>query len=242
MTETTCEAAARRVVSPEPAAEQPPLPAYMSEVYDWAYVAPRYVRLLDRNSIVKALLFGNDRRLMRAYLDKIEPGSRVWQLAHVYGDLVARAARKVGPKGHFQLTDITSIQIQRGRAKLTRYPWAHVAHCDAAAWSPGETYDLVCSFFLLHEIPDARKHAVVDRALAALDADSTAVFVDYHRPAWWQPVGWILRWVNAHLEPFANALWERDISTFASHPDKYLWSKQTVFGGVYQIVTARRKH
>ena len=59
------------------------LPAYMSEVYDWAYVNPRYVRWLDRNIVVRVLLFANDQRLMRAYLNEIRPGSRVWQVAHV---------------------------------------------------------------------------------------------------------------------------------------------------------------
>ena len=240
MTETTFEAATGPAAAPEHPPE-PPLPAYMSEVYDWAYVDPRYVRLLDRNLVVRTLLFGNDQRLIRAYLNEIKPGARVWQLAHVYGDLVSRAARKVGESGSFLLTDVTSIQVQHGRAKLEPYPWAHVIHSDAASWAPGETYDLVCSFFLLHEIPDARKHAVVDRALAALGPDSTALFVDYHRPSWWQPVRWILRWVNAKLEPFADALWKKEISAFASRPDDFVWSKRTIFGGVYQIVTVRRK-
>ncbi len=237
MTETACEPTDATAAAPEPA-----LPAYMSEVYDWAYVDPRHVKLLDRNSVVGILLFGNDRRLMRAYLDAIRPGSRVWQMAHVYGDLVARAARRVGANGHFCLTDVTGIQIQRARAKLAPYAWAHIAHCDAALWSPGETYDLVCSFFLLHEIPDTRKRAVVDRALAALAPGAIALFVDYHRPAWWQPVGWLLRAVNARLEPFAQSLWSKEIADFAPAADDYVWTKRTLFGGVYQVVTVHRKN
>ena len=50
------------------------VPAYMTEVYDWAYVNPKWVRALDRISGWCAmLLFLNDQRLMRAYLDEIEP-------------------------------------------------------------------------------------------------------------------------------------------------------------------------
>jgi len=218
-----------------------PLPAYMSEVYDWAYINPRHVRLLDRNSAVSVLLFGNAERLMRRYLEQIQPGGRVWQMAHVYGDLVSRAARKVGENGHFLLTDITGIQIAHARRKLAPYPWAQLVQCDAASWAPEKTYDLICSFFLLHEIPDARKRAVVDRALAGLAPNGAALFIDYHRPAWWQPAGWILRWVNAKLEPFAHSLWNTEIRDFATHADNYIWEKETLFGGVYQIVKARPK-
>ena len=66
------------------------VPTYMTEVYDWAYVDPKWVRALDHNWVVRVLLFLNDQRLMRAYLNEIKPGMRVWQLAHVYGDLVTR--------------------------------------------------------------------------------------------------------------------------------------------------------
>ena len=82
------------------------VPDYMVEVYDWAYVDPKWVRALDHNWVVRVLLFFNDQRLMRMYLNEIEPGMRVWQVAHVYGDLVRRAAKKVGPQGLFFLTDV----------------------------------------------------------------------------------------------------------------------------------------
>ena len=81
------------------------VPTYMTEVYDWAYVNPQKVRLLDRNWVVRVLLFFNDQRLMACYLNEIKAGMRVWQLAHVYGDLVSRAAKRVGEDG--LLTDVT---------------------------------------------------------------------------------------------------------------------------------------
>ena len=55
------------------------------------------MQALDRNIVVRILLFLNDQRLMRAYLNEITPGMKVWQVAHVYGDLVKRVAQKVGP-------------------------------------------------------------------------------------------------------------------------------------------------
>lgn len=217
------------------------VPEYMTEVYDWAYVDPNWVRALDRNIVVKVLLFLNDQRLMRRYLNHIQPGQRVWQLAHVYGDLVQRAAEKVGPHGEFHLTDVTPIQIEHGSEKLKQMPWAKVIRSDAAEFTPEGSYDVICSFFLLHEVPDDKKREIVDHMLANLPVDGTAVFVDYHNPKRWQPIRYILNVVNHYLEPFANALWKNEISHYATKADDFTWEKETIFAGVYQCVTVKRK-
>ncbi len=216
------------------------VPDYMTEVYDWAYVNPRRAALLDRNLVVSTLLFLNDQRLMRRYLDAIRPGMTVWQVAHVYGDLVQRAADKVGRSGHFVLTDITPVQVEHGAAKLRDYPQASVVRADAAHFRMPQPVDLVCSFFLLHEVPDDLKHAIVDNMLDQVPVGSEALFVDYHGPAAWQPIGWLLKWVNRVLEPFAEALWRKEIRDYAREAACFEWCKETLFGGVYQVVRAKR--
>ena len=219
------------------------VPAYMTEVYDWAYVDPKWVHALDRIWVVRVLLFLNDQRLMRAYLNEIKPGMRVWQLAHVYGDLVTRVARKVGPTGLFHLTDVTPIQVEHGHRKLAGMNWTKVIRSDAAAFAGEEfvDYDLICSFFLLHEVPDAKKYEIVNNMLEKLPRGSKAVFVDYHNPSRWQPIRYILKLVNRYLEPFADALWKKDISCYASNAERFSWSKKTFFGGVYQCVVVEHK-
>jgi ubiquinone/menaquinone biosynthesis C-methylase UbiE len=246
MIDTTFEAAQKKCPAPpllSPQSSSAEMPSYMTEVYDWAYVDPAWVRWLDHNAVVKTLLFGNDRRLMRRYLDRIQPGMRVWQVAHVYGDLVELAAHKAGAQGHFHLTDITPIQIAHGRQKLAAMPWAKVIRQDAALHraTPETSYDLICSFFLLHEVPDDWKRRIVDNMLSQMPEGGEILFVDYHRPARWQPVRYILQWVNRVLEPFAEALWKHEIACFASEPERYSWQKETIFGGVYQIVSVRHK-
>ncbi|WP_297573414.1 rhodoquinone biosynthesis methyltransferase RquA [uncultured Deefgea sp.] len=213
------------------------VPEYMTEVYDWAYVDPKWVKVLDRNIVVRILLFLNDQRLMKCYLDEIQPGMRVWQLAHVYGDLVRRAAQRVGPAGAFHLTDVTPIQIEHGSKKLKGMDWAKVIRSDAAGFAGiGGDYQLICSFFLLHEVPDEKKYEIVNHMLAKLPVGGKAIFVDYHNPKKWQPIRYILKLVNHLLEPFANALWDNEIQHYASHADQYTWKKRTIFGGVYQCV------
>ena len=219
------------------------VPAYMTEVYDWAYVDPKWVRALDHIWVVRILLFLNDQRLMRAYLNEIKPGMRVWQLAHVYGDLVTRAAQKVGPTGSFHLTDVTPSQIEHGHRKLDSMDWTKVIRSDAAAFDGVNSidYDLICSFFLLHEVPDEKKHEIVNNMLEKLPKGSKAVFVDYHNPAKWQPIRYILKLVNHYLEPFAEALWNNELCSYATNAERFTWRKKTFFGGVYQCVVVEHK-
>ncbi|MCL2161962.1 MAG: rhodoquinone biosynthesis methyltransferase RquA [Betaproteobacteria bacterium] len=219
------------------------LPAYMTEVYEWAYVNPERVRLLDHNLVVRTLLFFNDQRLMRAYLNEIGEGMHVWQVAHVYGDLVKRVAEKTGPRGVFHLTDITPIQIEHAEHKLADKPWCKVIRCDAAefAGEKGLDYDLICSFFLLHEVPEEKKYQIVDHMLEKLPKGGKAIFVDYSNPSKWQPIRYILKVVNYFLEPFAEALWKNEISHYASKAEQFVWKKKTFFGGVYQCVIVTHK-
>lgn len=218
------------------------VPEYMTDTYDWAYVNPVRVRQLDRNIVVSTLLFGNDQRLIQAYLNEIQPGMRVWQVAHVYGDLVRRAALKTGGAGAFHLTDITPIQVDHAKKKLNDLDWAKVIRHDAATFQgEGSDYDLICSFFLLHEVPDDKKQQILDHMLKKLPKHGKLVLVDYHRPAWWQPIRWILKLVNACLEPFANAVWKQELSQFSSFAEQFNWHKRTLFGGVYQVVVVTHK-
>jgi hypothetical protein len=74
-----------------------------------------------------------------------------------------------------------------------------------------------------------------------LPKGSKAVFVDYHNPAKWQPIRYILNVVNHYLEPFANALWKNELSSYASQAERFTWRKKTFFGGVYQCVVVEHK-
>ena len=63
------------------------VPDYLRDTYTWAYLRPESVWLLDRDSVVNAILWGNYRRLLRAALAELRPGQRVYQPACVYGDV-----------------------------------------------------------------------------------------------------------------------------------------------------------
>lgn len=216
------------------------VPAYLRDTYAWAYMWPAAVRLLDRPLIVSAILWGNYRRLLDAVLAELRRGQRVYQPACVYGDFSPQVVGALGPDGRLDVADIVPIQVENARRKLGAAGNASVRLQDAGE-RPSTTYDVVCCFFLLHEMPSAYKHRTVDALLAAVEPGGKAVFVDYHKPHWAHPLKWVVSLVFAGLEPFARELWSHEIASYGSRSDEFVWSKRTYFGSLYQKVVAERR-
>ena len=214
------------------------IPAYLRDVYTWAYLNPTSVRLLDRQWVVNAILWGQGRLLQRVLFEEIEPGSRVLQMACVYGDLSQGLADRLGPEGRLRIVDVAPVQVENCRRKLADYPWVSVRQADASSPGGGR-YDAVACFFLLHELPDLWKRRAVDAALSHVAPGGKVVFVDYHRPAAWHPLKWITAAVFAWLEPFAASLWRHRIRDYATEPGRYDWRTETCFGGLFQKTVAR---
>jgi SAM-dependent methyltransferase len=216
------------------------VPGYMREIYDWAYLNPRNVRILDREVIVSLILWGNNKRLKRALFDEIAPAATVLQAAHVYGSLIPEIAAKLDHSSQLEVVDVSALQAGLCRAKLLEYPGAVVRVCDIARLHP-RAVDVVSCFFLLHEIPRDYKRAVVNILLDHIAPGGKAVFVDYHRPAWYHPLRGIMSMIWRRFEPFALDLLETEIELLADDSSAYTWSKQTCFGGLYQKVVVTRR-
>lgn len=138
------------------------------------------------------------------------------------------------------MRDIAPIQVALTRRKLAGVAQATVAQEDAA--EPGKgPYDAVTCFFLLHEVPEEYKRAIVNNMLEAVGPGGKAIFVDYHRPHAAHPLKPVMSLVFDRLEPFAKALWTNEIQDYADAPQAWTWTKTTVFGGMYQKVIARRR-
>jgi len=216
------------------------MPDYMHEVYDWAYLNPRNVKLLDREFIVSLILWGNNRRLKQALLSEISPGATVLQAAHVYGTLISEIAANLDFPQQLEVVDVSSLQIRRCRDKLRAFPQVIFRVNDITALR-STPRDVVSCFFLLHEIPEDYKQAVVNRLLQHVAPGGKAVFVDYHKPCRHHPLRGIMNLIWLKLEPFAIGLVESEIETFAEDDDEFTWSKETYFGGLYQKVVATRR-
>ena len=222
-----------------PVAIRSTIPDYLERYYWWAYLRPASLRIFDHPAVVSAILWGQYRRLSDAVLAEIAPGSRVLQLACVYGDLTPRLVDHLGPRGRLAVVDAAPIQVENLAAKLGADPRITLTVGDAATPGAGH-YDAVVCFFLLHELPDDHKQRVVDAALDRLAPGGRAIFVDYARPRRWHPLRPLMALVFRLLEPFAAEMWRRPVRSFASVPGRAKWRERRLLGGLYQIVVAER--
>jgi SAM-dependent methyltransferase len=214
-------------------------PDYLVETYSWAYLHPISPKILDNPLVMTAILWGNLPRLVRYACSEFEPGQRILQAASTYGPLSPRLAATVGSNGFLDVVDISPLQVLHCRRKLAAYRHTRVRLGDAATLG-GRTYDGICCFFLLHEVPDDYKQAVVGSLLASVRPGGKVVFVDYHKPSRFHPLRPLMHLVFRWLEPFAFGLLDREITDFAADAQSFAWHKQTYFGGLYQKVVGVR--
>jgi len=237
---------AKKFAAPALALAKPPsldtvkIPKYLSDVYTWAYIDPTNVRLLDHNWVVNTVLWGNKDRLQRVLFEELKPGRHALLSCCVYGDLSPKLAEFIGPAGRLEVIDVSPAQIESCREKLQGFPQASVRTADAAQ-PGGGPYDDVISFFLLHEMPDDYKRAVVNALLESVAPGGKVIFIDYHKPHPLHPLKWVTALVFALLEPFAKSLWRHKIIDFATDPDRFHWRQETYFGGLFQKVVAERR-
>lgn len=218
----------------------PAVPDYLQEVYYWGYLNPRNVSWLDREPIVKAILWWQHNTLRRAAFAEIETGASVLQVAAVYGNFSKDLADHIGLDGNLKLIDVAPIQVKNTKVKMAAHPQAEVHLADASTLKD-KSYDIVLSYFLLHEIPDDYKVKVLDNLLNHLKPEGKLVIVDYHKPHWAHPLKPVLSLVFDKLEPFAKTLWRKSFQELASEQEKFTWKQNTYFGGLFQKVVVAHK-
>ncbi len=96
------------------------IPHYLRQVYWWAYVHPRAVRLFERDWLVNLILFGNYARLRDAALAELGATvrGRTLQVACVYGDLTVKLHRRLEADARLDVVDILPIQLKNLGRKL----------------------------------------------------------------------------------------------------------------------------
>ncbi len=219
---------------------EPEIPSYLQDTYYWAYINPRNVRLLDREIVVRTILWQQHNRLQKLAFSEIEPGQRVMQPASVYGSFGPNLARHVGSEGQLDIVDVARVQVDSATRKLGPYAWARAHHANCLHFNRGP-YDAIVCYFLLHEVPDEVKRQVVDHLLSQVGEGGKVVFVDYAKPKWWHPLKLITSIVFDTLEPFAKGLWRHEIRDFATESDRFEWRRETIFASLFQKAVATRK-
>jgi hypothetical protein len=98
-----------------------PIPDYLRDVYGWAYMTPWLTRILDRQFVVQAILWGNAQLLIEDVAE-VEPGERIgeriFQPAADYGSFSRQLAEQIGRDGRREVCDIAPLQVALTRRKL----------------------------------------------------------------------------------------------------------------------------
>jgi len=221
-----------------------PIPAYLQEVYWWAYLHPRAVRLFEREWLVNLILWGNFRRLRNAALAELskDDNQRVLQVACVYGNFTQTLAEQVGACGTVDVVDVAPIQLENLRTKLTQGTKVALHRQDSRALQFADAgFDTTLLFFLLHEQPEDVRRSTLAEALRVTRPGGKVVIVEYHKPRRLNPLGYLMQPLLRKLEPFALDLWRSEISAYLP-----AWAaaetirKTTCFGGLYQQIVITR--
>lgn len=209
------------------------VPAYLADLYWWAYVHPRAVRIFERQWLVNLILWGNFARLRDAALEALGDCSsgRTLQVACVYGDLTARLA---GKAAHLDVVDVLPVQLDNLARKLHPGHRVKLVHADSTRLPmAGATYERALLFFLLHEQPESARRATLAEAMRVMRPGGRIVIVDYHHPHALHPFYWPMAAILRTLEPFALDLWRHELAQWLPRPPAAL-RKSTAFGGLYQ--------
>lgn len=220
------------------------IPDYLQDIYWWAYLHPKGVRLFERQWLVNLILWGNFTRLRDLALAELgfATNQQFLQIACVYGDFTRRIGDLLGDQGGLDVVDVLPIQLANLASKLPADPRIRLHQQDASALHFADaTFDTTLLFFLLHEQPEVVRRATLAEALRVTRPGGKIVIVDYHKPRAGNPLRYVMKGVLKTLEPFALDLWEQEITTYlpaGAAPEAL--SKFTSFGGLYQKVVITR--
>ncbi len=225
-------------------AEPLPVPGYLEQVYWWAYVHPRAVHVFEREWLVNLILFGNYNRLRDLALDDLgrPVQGTTLQVACAYGNLTPQLQRRLAPDARLDIVDILPIQLANLAKKLPPDDRVVLTQGDSSALAaPDASYEQVLLFFLLHEQPEHVRRGTLAQALRVVRPGGRVVIVDYHRPARWNPMRLLMKFVFRNLEPYAMELWRHGLESYlpADRPPAST-TKSTYFGGLYQKLVLTR--
>lgn len=224
--------------------EELKVPKYLQDTYWWAYVHPNAVQIFERQWLVNLILWGNFARLRDAALNELGQtieGNNL-QVACVYGDFSQQISARLKSDAELHIVDIAPVQLENVQRKMGEQDNIHIHQQDSTALHfEEELFDNVIVFFLLHEQPEEVRAKTVAETMRVVKPGGKVVFVDYHKPHWANPFRYIMIPILTILEPFALAVWNKEIIDWVPaglRPKKM--TKETLFGGLYQKVVMTR--
>lgn len=225
-------------------ASAPQIPDYLQETYWWAYLHPKALKFFEREWMVNLILWGNMNKLTQAVIGdmKVEPNSRILQVACVYGDFSNKLARHLHQNGsRLEVMDVAPIQLENAREKLAANNNIGLHHQDSTSMTfPEASFDETVVFFLLHEQPEDARRKTIEQAIRVTRPGGKVIFVDYHGPKKSNPMRYVMKPILTWLEPFAMDMWREELPAFFSEEIRPAQiESEFYFGGLYQKVVVQ---
>lgn len=217
------------------------LPLYLKEIYGWIYGNKFICKLQDSQIFNDIITLGGYKQLTKSEIREINSHENILQLGTTFGNQMEQVAKATGYYGRYDIVDISKAQIKRCREKYQHnYPIMNFINQDVTDSLPMK-YEVVICHMLLHEVPIVKRKEIIEFALNSLTDNGRAVFVDYHNPNPKHPLRYLIRMFNRLYQPFAEKMWEREISSYPNNNFDFNWSKRTFCWGMFQKVVATRK-
>ena len=217
------------------------IPPYQKEYYSWLYENTFLSNLIDREWLLNIITFGAHKKLIKACVDEIYPQQKTLQVGVTFGNQMARVAERLGIYGEYDIVDVSATQLRRIHNKYRYiYPSMNFINRDAIIKTE-EKYNAIICYNLLHEMPQPSKTNLINTLLSIMTPTGKIIFIDYNKPAIWNPFRWVIKMINRLYQPFAENLWETEIKDFSAAKGQFEWKKQTYYGKMYQKVVVRRK-
>jgi ubiquinone/menaquinone biosynthesis C-methylase UbiE len=178
-----------------------------------AYSNPWLIRLIDHQFIISAILLFQYRKLT----DHIEysirqlnlAGQRILITSCPFGNMIPRVAHAALNQGaqEVMLLDLLTTELDNAKRKLQGLTQITYHRLNALATAlPDQSVAVNVIYFLLHELPDPQKRAVVQEALRTLQPGGLLFLAEFHRPntRLMQAISWLY---FKTFEPLGLSLW-----------------------------------
>ncbi len=207
------------------------IPPYLAKHYWWAYLWRWGVWFFDHPLIINLILLGQYNKLVDATLETISvPVVRALQLTSVYGQFTPRLHQHLQGTEELHLADVAAIQLAISHRKLdnnTTGPICHLAQMNATRLGyQDKSFDLICIYFLLHELPPSERIQVLRECLRLLAPGGQLIITEYHEDhgRHWLHKNPLTRWLLGQLEPFLPEFWRlplgKTLSEISREQDK----------------------
>lgn len=215
------------------------IPPYVSELYP-SYFSPLRSKIELSTAYACASTFFYAPFLHRELTDMLAYREKVLQIGVVGADFENKILNQIGEDGSLTVVDLSDARLSLCAQKTGKRDNLHFERRDARL-PFDKKYGTIIAPFVLHEMPDESKKAVIANALNALNKKGMLIILDYHAPAKANFLRFFVRPYNRLREPFAESLAHYKIEAFLPDTVKYTVEKSLFCAGLYQISAVKKK-